>query len=394
MSAVRLPPASRRPGRLRRWAKAWVSPAFVDFWASHLDPAWSLERPLARIVGRRQESHDTVTLLLAPNRHWRGFAPGQHLSVGAEVEGVRISRSYSLSDVPRADGRLAVTVRHLPGGKLSSHLCHPARMGEVLELGPAFGEMTLPSAPAGSLLFMAAGSGITPLMALVRAQAAQGMPVPLTLVYSARTRADLCFVDELRRLADTHPNFTVHFALTREVARAADASTGHVNAPFGNDGSGHRGNAASASDESFGRVDAALLARRVPALAERIVYACGPGEFVAHARSLLATRVREFQAEAFTPPPRVIEEGGHVQLTLTASGRMLAVPRGMPLLAALEAEGLKPAAGCRMGICNSCACAKQSGTSRDLHTGEANPEPLSALKLCVSSAVSDLVIDL
>ncbi|TWI14327.1 ferredoxin reductase [Aerolutibacter ruishenii] len=377
MSAVRLPPATRRPGRLRRWAKAWVSPAFIDFWASHLDPTWSLERPLARIVGRRQESHDAVTLLLAPNRHWRGFAPGQHLSLGAEVEGARISRSYSLSDLLRADGRLSVTVRHVPGGKLSTHLCHHARVGEVLELGPAFGEMTLPSMPTAPLLFLAAGSGITPLMAHVRAQAAQGMPVPLTLVYSARTRADLCFAGELRGLAAAHPNFSVHFALTREVATATNCI-----------------NATLASDESLGRVDEALLAARVPALADRIVFACGPGEFVAHARALLATQVREFQAEAFTPPPRVVEEGGHVQLTLAASGRTLEVPRGMPLLAALEAEGIKPAAGCRMGICNTCACGKRSGTSRDLHTGEATTEPLSALKLCVSSAVSDLVIDL
>ena len=368
MSAVRLPPAPRPPGRLRRWAQAWVSPAFIDFWASHLNPAWSVERPLARIVGRRQESPDAVTLLLAPNRHWRGFAPGQHLSVGAEIEGVRVARSYSLSDAPRADGRLAVTVRRVPGGKLSTHLCHHARVGDVLELGPAFGEMTLPAAPTAPLLFLAAGSGITPLMALIRAQAAQGMPVPLTLVYSARTRADLCFVDELRRLAKAYTTFSVHFALTRE--------------------------AASAVDETFGRVDDALLAERAPGLADRIVYACGPGEFVAHARALLATQVRSFQAEAFTPPPRVVEEGGHVQLTLSASGRTLDVPRGMPLLAALEAEGLKPAAGCRMGICNTCACAKRSGTSRDLHTGEATAEPLSALKLCVSSAVTDLVIDL
>ncbi|GAB3755312.1 ferredoxin reductase [Lysobacter olei] len=368
MSAVRIPPSRPRAGRLRRWARAWVSPAFIDFWASHLNPAWSLDRPLARIVGRRQESHDAVTLLLAPNRHWRGFAPGQHLSLGAEVEGVCVSRSYSLSDVPRADGRLSVTVRHVPGGKLSTHLCHHARVGDVLELGAAFGEMTLPSAPATPLLFLAAGSGITPLMALIRAQAAQGMPAPLTLVYSARTRADLCFVDELRRLATAHAGFTVHFALTRETA--------------------------SASDESSGRIDAALLAARVPALSSCKVYACGPGEFVAHARALLAAQVHDFQAEAFTPPPRMVEEGGHVQVTLAASGRTLAVPRGTPLLVALEAEGLKPAAGCRMGICNTCACAKQSGTSRDLYTGEATAEPLSALKLCVSSAVSDLVIDL
>ena len=368
MSAVFLPPVPARPGRLRRLARAWVSPAFIDFWVSHVAPAWSLERPLARIVGRRQESHDAVTLLLAPNRHWRGFRPGQHLSLGAEVDGARISRSYSLSDRPRVDGRLAVTVRHVPGGKLSTHLCHHAKVGDVLELGLAFGEMTLPNASTEPLLLLAAGSGITPLMAMVRASAAQGMPVPLTLVYAARSHADLCFVDELRRLAATHSNFNVHFALSRE--------------------------AAIADDESSGRIDLALLAARVSALAQRRVYVCGPGGFVAHARELLAAQVHSFQAEAFTPPPRVVDDTGDVQLTLTVTGRTLTVPRGLPLLDALEAQGLRPAHGCRMGICNTCACGKRSGTTRDLHTGDAIAEPVSALKLCVHSAASDLVIDL
>lgn len=373
MSAVLpSPPPARplplRPGWFARLAQTLVSPAFLEFWGTHFNPAWSLHRPRARIVGRRQESHDAVTLLLAPNRHWRGFQPGQHLSLSAEVDGSWTTRSYSLSDVPRADGRLAVTVRHVPGGRLSTHLCHHARVGEVVELGPAFGEMTLPASPTSRWLFLAAGSGITPLMAMVRALAAQGMPAPLSLVYAARTRADLCFVEELRALASTHPAFNVHFALSRE--------------------------AACARDESSGRIDADLLANRVPGLAQCEVFACGPGGFVAHARELLAGQVRSFQCEAFTPPPRVVEEGGHVQLTLAASGRTLTVPRGVPLLDALEAEGLKPAHGCRMGICNTCACGKRSGTTRQLHTGDVQHEPVSALRLCVHGAASDLVLDL
>ena len=64
------------------------------------------------------------------------------------------------------------------------------------------------------------------------------------------------------------------------------------------------------------------------------------------------------------------------------------------LVQALEAEGLKPKSGCRMGICNTCACGKASGATRDLRTGAANTEATAALKLCISSAVSDLVLDL
>ena len=210
MSAVLpSPPPARplplRPGWFARLAKSLVSPAFLEFWGTHFNPAWSLHRPRARIVARRQESHDAVTLLLAPNRHWRGFQPGQHLSLGAEVDGSWTTRSYSLTDVPRADGRLAVTVRHVPDGRLSTHLCHHARVGEVVELGLAFGEMTLPALPAARRLFLAAGSGITPLMSMTRALAASAMPVPLTLLYWARHRDELCFVDELRGLARDLP---------------------------------------------------------------------------------------------------------------------------------------------------------------------------------------------
>ncbi|MFC3552279.1 ferredoxin reductase [Lysobacter cavernae] len=356
------------PARLRRLVQPLVPPALFDFWASRLHPTWSWQRPLARIVARQTESADAVTLLLQPNRHWAGALPGQHLNLGVEVDGVRVTRSYSLSDAVRADGRVAITVKAISGGRLSQHLCQRAQVGDVLELDAAFGDMTLPASPHGRWLFLAAGSGITPLMAMVRQLAAQGMPVPLTLVYWTRTRAERCFADELRALAAKHADFTVHFVLTREPATLAD--------------------------EGEGRIDAMRLSACVPDLDTRQVFACGPGGFVDQARALAAPQARSFHAEAFTPPPRLIGDTGTAQVTLAASGRTLTLPRGASLLAALEAAGLKPAAGCRMGICNTCACAKRSGTTRHLHTGEEVGEPVSALRLCVNSAASDLVIDL
>ena len=111
-------------------------------------------------------------------------------------------------------------------------------------------------------------------------------------------------------------------------------------------------------------------------------------------RALLGERAPTFQAEAFTPPPRLVEEGGTVRVTLAASGRTLEVARGQSLLIALEEAGVKPASGCRMGICNTCACGKRSGTTRQLHTGDVQHEPVSALRLCVHGAASDLVLDL
>ena len=374
MNAAARPAVAPRRPLLKRLARTLVSPGTFDFWASRLSSTWSWDRPLARIVARRAESSDTFTLLLQPNRHWAGFLPGQHLNIGAEIDGTVVTRSYSLSDAPRADGRVAITVKAIPGGKLSQHLCRAAKPGDVLTLGPAFGDMILPERAEGAWLFLAAGSGITPLMAMIRAQAAQGMAIPIALAYWARSRDELCFVDELRALAARQPNFRVDFVLTR------DAAVGE----------------ADASDCRHGRIDALSLSAFAPDLHQRRVFACGPDGFVAAARALSADRAVAFHAEAFTPPSRanVDADTGSVQLTLATSGRVLTVARGESLLTALEAAGLKPASGCRMGICNTCACGKRAGSTRQLHTGAIEHEPVSALRLCVNSASSDLILDL
>ncbi|HEY1077657.1 MAG TPA: ferredoxin reductase [Fontimonas sp.] len=355
-------------GPLGRLLEPFIAPEVFDFWAAKLNPAWSWARSLARVVERRIEARDAVTLVLKPNRHFRGFRPGQHVNVSAEVNGSRVTRSYSLTDVPRKDRRIALTVKRVEGGKLSEHLCQRVAVGDVLELGPAFGDMTWPDAPAGRWLLLAAGSGITPLMSLTRAWAARPSG-QLTLVYWARHRAELCYLRELRELAAKHPDFHLHVAVTREALRMGD--------------------------ELGERLSAELLQRLVPALDEQQVYACGPAGFVEQARGLMAARARHFHGEAFTPPPMIpIEATGSVRVELRASGRSLEVPRGQALLPALEAQGIKPAYGCRMGICNTCACAKLDGTTQDLNTGDHSAERSSALRLCVNRAVSDLVLDL
>ena len=367
MSALPRPPR-RTASRFKRFMQPVVSPPVFDFWASRLNPVWSWERPLARVVAREQASRDAVTLVLAPNRHCGGFRPGQHINVSAEVQGARITRSYSLTDLPRADGRMAITVKAVAEGKLSQYLCNEVRVGDVLGIGPAFGDMHLPADPQGEWLFLAAGSGITPLMALTRELAAAGMPVKLTLAYWARTREELCFLRELRALAAAQPHFRFRALLTREAAQA--------------------------EDEGEGRLDEALLAKLVENPQALQVMACGPGGFVEQARHLLASTARSFQAEAFSLPLLDHSDTGTVQVRLARRGVTLQLARGQSLLSALEAEGIKPASGCRMGICNTCSCAKASGSTRHLPSGALEHEPTSALKLCISSAASDLELDL
>jgi ferredoxin-NADP reductase len=339
----------------------WVTEGFFDFWSSRVHPLWTLRRPLARLLSRTRESADAVTLVLQPNRHFGGVRAGQHINLGVELDGRMVTRSYSPTLLP--GGRLAVTVKVIPGGKVSSHLASGLAIGDVLDIGAAFGEMTVPLPTAQPLLLLAAGSGITPMRALLHQLVAAGKPVAVDLVYWARCREELCFADELRALADRHPGFNLHLALTRDPLAPAV------------------------------RVDAHDF-DGIAALDQARVLACGPGGFVDAARARLDGRVASFESEAFSAPALPDVEHGQVQVHLLKQGRTLTVDRGTPLLQALEAQGLNPPSGCRMGICNTCVCGKVSGMTRQTLTGDYAAEPSTPLKLCVNSASTDLILEL
>lgn len=362
-------PVTRPVRFLRRALAPLVEPAVFDFWSREFGSTASRGRVLARVVAKRAESARAVTLELQPNRHFAGFRPGQHVNVTVEIDGRRVTRSYSLTGAPRDDGRVTLTVQKVDGGLVSGHLYTDCRIGDVVELGAAFGDMTLPDALSGPLLLLAAGSGITPLMSLVRELAQRGMPVDTTLVYWARHREDLCFVPELRTLASRHPRFKLRFALT------GDAVTG--------------------LDELRGRPSAALLADAAPDLSDRAVYACGPAGFVTAVESIAKPVARSFLSEAFTPPVFApVDAQSEVTLMLAKSNRVVRVATGQPLLAALEAQGIKPPSGCRMGICNTCACGKREGLTRNLKDGGESSDAEPNLRICISSAQSDLTLDL
>lgn len=367
MNSSTYPTPTPSTGSVRRFIEAVVPAHVLDFWGSRLSSRWRWRQAAAVVVARRPASIDAVTLTLRPNRHWRGYVAGQHVDVGIEVDGRRITRSYSPSPVPGRPRWIEITVRQVDGGRLSTHLNQVTRVGDVLDLGTPYGELGLAERGERPLVLLAAGSGITPMLALIRASAAGSAPV--TLHYWAARRAELCHVDELRALAATQPWFQVCFHLTREAAEATDERAGRIRAASFDGGHGD--------------------------FAGRLVYACGPHGFVAAARAIAGAEAAVFRAESFSPlPPTAPDAGAAVAVRLARSGRTVSVPSGQPLLAALESLGLALPSGCRRGICNTCACGKRDGVSRDLATGTTTDEPLSALRLCVSAAASDLVLEL
>ncbi|MFY8135909.1 MAG: FAD-binding oxidoreductase, partial [Aquimonas sp.] len=251
-----------RPSRLN--PRRWLQPAVFDFWARHFNRTWSAERILARVIERRTASSRATTLVLKPNRHWPGARAGQHLDVIVELQGVRHRRSYSLSAPPRADGSIEITVAELEGGRVSPVLACATRIGDVLELSAPYGGLCFPVTAGAPALLLAAGSGITPLRALLLDALAKGETRPITLLYWAQTRDELCFRDELLRLARQHPNLHVEFLLTRDPAAPA------------------------------ARISSGQLQALAPDLSRFDVLACGPDGFIARARELCAS-ARGFQ---------------------------------------------------------------------------------------------------
>jgi stearoyl-CoA 9-desaturase NADPH oxidoreductase len=357
-----------------RWLDRLIDPSVFDFFAGQIHPLWTWSRPLARIVARRQVSRTAVTLRLQANRHGAGGLPGQHLNLGVQIDGRWVQRSYSLSAAPDARRCFEVTVQQVDGGRVSTHLCQQARVGDMLTIGAAFGTLTLPPSPPQQWLFLAAGSGITPFLGLVRALLAQARPANIRLIVWARSQDDVCQLKELQWMAQGSPHLVLQIVTTRQPAAAR-----------------HR---------SHGRLSAELLRQLLPAetdLGSTRVYACGPGGFVSSARQLLADQVQHFDAEAFSPestPAPVTAGHTTVQVHLRRSGRSVSVPTGQALLPALEAQGLNPPSGCRMGICRSCVCTRLGGSTQDLQTAERDDQPGAALRLCVSRACTDLTLDL
>ena len=356
--------------RLARLAEPLVSAPVFDFWAARLGGTLAWRRTLARVVERHVEARDTVTLVLQPNRHFRGFRPGQHVNVTVAVNGVQLTRSYSFSDAPRADGRVTITVQHVPGGRVSEQLARRTAVGDILELGEAWGDMTADAVGADRpLLLLAAGSGITPLRSLLRDRLARSGDAPVVLAYWARTRADLAFLEEFRTLATRDRRFRFQPFLTQETGLAAG--------------------------ELSGRVTAGALADLIPAGIAPVACACGPQGFVDSVSALAGPLAARVFAESFTPMAvPAVADAGTVQVTLARSGRTLAVDAGQPLLAALEAEGVYPPSGCRRGICHSCACTKSAGVTEDVQSGVLDREDHATVRLCVNRARTDLTLDL
>jgi ferredoxin-NADP reductase len=210
---------------------------------------------LAEVAGRVEETPRAVTLdLHCPA--WRGHLPGQHVDVRLTAEdGYQAQRSYSIATPPNGR-RIALTVERIPDGEVSPYLADELRVGDQLELrGPIGGYFVWRPDDGGPLLLVAAGSGVVPLMAMLRSRIADHSQVPVRLLLSARSLDEVLYRAELERLAAQEDGVEVELTLTRT---PPPGWTGHAR-----------------------RVDRELLAAVAwPAVEKPRVFVCGPTGFV------------------------------------------------------------------------------------------------------------------
>jgi ferredoxin-NADP reductase len=330
-----------------------TGPHGVDRYTELVTPTWTTGDARAKIVAVRRQTPRSVTLTLEPNRAFTGFRAGQHINLTVEIDGRRRTRPYSPASAEGAS-HIELTIGRHDGGLVSTYLCDHARPGMVVGLDSVGGDFTLPPVRPQRILFVSGGSGITPVMSMLRTLRAEGFTGEVAFVHYARSADEAGYRAEL----DAMSGVKVLHGFTR----------------------------ATAGSDLDGRFGPDHLAAAMPE--PDAVFVCGPPDLVEG----VGTHCANVRSESFVPPVFDAQaSGGRVSLT---DSDVELVDDGRPLLEQAEAAGLTPESGCRMGICHSCTRRKTSGVVKNLITGAVSSAEREDVQICVSVPVGDVDIAL
>jgi stearoyl-CoA 9-desaturase NADPH oxidoreductase len=332
-----------------------TGPHGVDRYTEVVDAAWTRAEGRAKVVDVRRDTPRSVTLMLAPNQAFtETVVAGQYVNLAVEIDGRRHTRCYSPANA-EGSTHLELTIGKHHGGLVSTYLYEHARPGMVVGLTAVGGDFVLPEQRPRRILFISGGSGITPVMAMLRTLVNEGHAGEIAFVHYARNRAAANYHDELA----TMPGVRVLHGYTRSEGGDLD-----------------------------GRFDATHLAAAMPE--PDAVFVCGPAALVDAVRE----HCPDAQSESFVPPKLDMPakpSGGRVTF---ADSAIEVTDDGRSLLEQAESAGLTPANGCRMGICHTCTRRKTSGVVRNLTSGAVSTAPDEDVQICVSVPVGDVDIAL
>ena len=336
-----------------------TGPHGVDRYTELVDPTWTMTDARAKVIDVRRSTPRSVTLTLAPNAAVAGFRAGQHLNLTVEIDGRRHTRCYSPASAQGAP-LIELTIGRHYGGLVSDHLYRAAHPGMVVGLSAPAGDFVLPTPRPRRILFVSGGSGITPVMSMLRTLRAEHYDGDIAFVHYARTAEEACYRDELAQM----PDVRVLHGFTRS---PGGELAGHFDARH-----------------LAGHFDARHLAVAMPD--PEAVYACGPPALV----DAVVRHCADVVSESFVPTPFTVPDtpaGGRI--SFSDSG-IETTDDGRPLLEQAEDAGLSPRSGCRMGICHTCTRRKHHGAVRNLTTGAVSTADEEDVQICVSVPVGDV----
>lgn len=362
----------RRRGRfsLLSLFEAMATPHALDRYLELVDPMTTVRDLRGEVTAVHRSTADSVTLTLRPTHQWNGFEAGQFVQVGVVIDGVRHTRCYSpASSQYRADGRIELTIKAHPEGLVSQYLHRNARVGLVVSLSRADGTFYLPSPRPERVLLISGGSGITPVMSMLRSLLDEGYSGDLTFLHYAYTENDVSYRRELEEIVATTGNANVRIVF----AYTDQEEGGDLHGFF-----------------STEHLDAVAPWHR-----EAHTYLCGPPGLMRGVKNVYGELglTDRLHLEEFAPPPSVVTDDADGDIAFTGSD-VTAANTGRTLLEQAEDAGLSPAYGCRMGICFTCTSVKTSGCTKNVQTGETDSEPHKKIQLCVSVPVGDVAIEI
>ena len=344
--------------------RSLTSPLLPDDYLELINPLWSTRELRGRIESIDEETPDAATVLIKPGYRWDGHQPGQYLRIGIDIEGVRHWRAYSLtSDPEREDGCISITVKNVDAGKVSPYLVRRGRPGTIVGLGGVEGEFVLPERLPEKLLFISAGSGITPIMSMLRSLAHRNELDDVLLVHSAHNEEDVIFGEQLRELEREHQGFRVHRQLTRE----------------------------------RGRMKPEHLDQLCEDWREREAYLSGPAEMLDAMAEHWDRQADGDRLHVERFQPKIggdIEEGKGGTIAFLESDCRTECDGATPILVAGEEEGLTLPYGCREGICHTCVGKLVSGQVRDLRSGNVGGQEGENIRTCIHAPEGAIEIEL
>lgn len=345
-----------------------TTPLLPDDYLHLANPLWSARELRGRIVEVRKETADSATLVIKPGWGFDfDYRPGQYVGIGVHVDGRWHWRSYSLTSSPVSTSSrsgqhkfISIAVKAMPEGFLSSHLVGGVPSGTVVRLAAPKGDFALPEPPPAKVLFLTAGSGITPVISMLRTMVARDDVPDVVHVHSAPTVDDVMFGAELRDIEAEYASFVSRVHLTR----------------------------------SQGKFALGALDSDVPDWRERETWACGPAAMLDEIEQHWADA--ELSGSLHLERFEIARADGTAQggtVTFAKSERTQVVDGATTLLQAGEQAGVQMPFGCRMGICQTCVVPLTDGCVRDLRSG-AEHRVGDRVQTCISVAAGDCTLDL